>query len=104
MIWSKTMDKNKDSNNSTMHPVIVSTTEQKDDKFLKQIPTKDDEILKKLDEVNKKLESFEISEENEKDDEKDNKKDLRLSIAFVALIVVAAGFFVFKKEVKNSNE
>lgn len=96
------MDKNKNSNNITMEPITGSGT--KDDKFLQNIPTKDDEILKKLDEVNKKLESFEISEENEKDDEKDNKKDLRLSIAFVALIVVAAGFFVFKKEVKNSNE
>lgn len=96
------MKKENNENNLITEP--ITDTEQKNDKFLHKIPTRDDEILKKLDEVNKKLESFEIEEENEKEKERDNKKDLGLTVAFIALIIVTAGFFVFKKEVKNSNE
>ena len=88
-------------NNQVLEPV----EEPKDDKFLKNIPTKDDEILKKLDEVNQKLDSFEILEDDKEDDkEEDKKKNLGLVVAFVALVVVVAGIFTFKKEVKNSNE
>ena len=72
-----------------------------EDKFLKHIPTKDNEILKKLDEVNQKLDSFEILEDDKEDDKK---KSLGLALAFVALVVVGVGLFAFKKEVKNSNE
>lgn len=96
------MKKENNENNLITEP--ITDPEQKNDKFLHKIPTKDDEILKKLDEVNKKLESFEIEEENEKEKERDNKKDLGLAVAFIALVIAAAGFFVFKKEVKNSNE
>lgn len=71
-----------------------------DDKFLKEIPTKDKEILKKLDEIDKKLEAFEIDEDEEEDD-KDNKKNLGLVVGFVALLMVAVGFFVFEKRLKN---
>lgn len=84
-------------NNPVLEPV--------EDKFLKHIPTKDDEIIKKLDEVNQKLDSFEILEDdNEDDKENDKKKSLGLVVAFVALVVVGVGLFAFKKEVKNSNE
>lgn len=84
-------------NNQVLEPV--------EDKFLKQIPTKDDEILKKLDEVNQKLDSFEILEDDkEEDKEDDKKKNIGLALAFVALVVVVAGLFTFKKEVKNGNE
>lgn len=91
------------TNNPAMEVTTEPLTEQKD-KFLQNIPTRDDEILKKLDDVTKKLESFEILEEESEEKEEVNKKDLSLAVAFVALIVVAAGFFVLKKEVKNSNE
>ena len=88
-------------NNQALEPV----EEPKNDKFLENIPTKDDEILKKLDEVSQKLDSFEILEEDKEDDkEDDKKKNMGLALAFVALVVVVAGLFAFKKEVKNSNE
>lgn len=100
MIWSKTMKKEINENNSITEPVV----EQKNDNFLQNIPTKDDEILKKLDEVNKKLESFEIDEGDEKEVSNKNKKDLTLTIAFIALIIIASGFLYLKKEVKINNE
>ena len=84
-------------NNPVIEPV--------EDKFLKQIPTKDDEIIKKLDEVNQKLDSFTILEDDNNDDDKENdkKKNIGLAVAFVALVVVVAGLFAFKKEVKNGS-
>ena len=94
------LDNEELENNSIVEPV----EEPKKDKFLENIPTKDDEILKKLDEVNQKLDSFEILEDDKEDDkENDKKKSLGLALAFVALVVVVAGLFAFKKEVKNEN-
>lgn len=98
------MGKDNNQNNPATEPITEPATGQNDNKFLNHIPTKDDEILKKLDEVNKKLESFEILEEKDEDEEKNNKKDLGLEIAFITLIIVTAAFFGFKKEIKNSNE
>lgn len=100
------MKKEENENNIIKESAIEDSTEPKDDKFLKQIPTKDDEILKKLDEVNQKLDSFELLEDDDKEDDKedDKKKNINLVLTFVALVVVVAGLFVFKKEVKNNNE
>ena len=98
------MKKENNENNANIEPITEPATEPKDDKFLENIPTKDDEILKKLDEVNQKLDSFEILEDDKEDNKEDNKKNLGLVVAFVALVVVGVGLFAFKKEVKNSNE
>ena len=96
-------DKKIENENLKNNSIVEPATEPKDDKFLENIPTKDDEILKKLDEVNQKLDSFEILEDDKEDDKEDNKKNLALVVAFVALVVVVAGLFAFKKEVKNEN-
>lgn len=81
-----------------------SPVEFVEDKFLKEIPTKDDEILKKLDEIQNKIEAFEILEDDNEDDKKDsNKKNLGFVVGFFALIVVVVGFFAFEKRLKNEN-
>ena len=100
------MKKDNNENNPVTEPITEPVTEPKDDKFLKNIPTKDDEILKRLDEVNQKLDSFAILDDDDNDDDKEDnkKKNIGLAVAFVALVVVVAGLFTFKKEVKNSNE
>ena len=99
-------DKKIENKNLENNQVLEPVEEPKDDKFLENIPTKDDEIIKKLDEVNQKLDSFTILEDDDNDDDKENdkKKNIGLALAFVALVVVVAGLFAFKKEVKNSNE
>ena len=99
------MKKENNENNPVTEPITEPVTEPKGDKFLENIPTKDDEILKRLDEVNQKLDSFTIlDDDNDNDNDNDKKKNIGLALAFVALVVVVAGLFAFKKEVKNSNE
>ena len=99
------MKKDNNENNPNVEPITEPATEPKDNKFLDNIPTKDDEIIKKLDEVNQKLDSFAILEDDDNDDDKENdkKKNIGLAVAFVALVVVVAGLFAFKKEVKNES-
>ena len=97
-------DEKIENENLENNPVVEPVEEPKNDKFLENIPTKDDEILKKLDEVNQKLDSFEILEDDKEDEIKDDKKkNLGLAVAFVALVVVTVGLFAFKKGVENES-
>lgn len=90
--------------NEKIENEVIEEMQQKPKKELGEIPTDDKKILEKLQEIQDKIESFEILEDDIKDDKDDKKKNIGLVLAFVALAVVAVGLFSFKKGLKDENK